>query len=494
MHVDFSKDKVCSKEDRYRLFNETDLMLLDENQIGPDEIIIQFEGASVQAQVARTNDNCREYFAMFQVPLAGAYRLKVARLRKDYSAAKEGEFYPEINYELFLDVLIDENVGVYAPEPCSRGRQGFWVTNRNKHLLVESMKLKDQCRSGGERRGLPLSTNIILKDQFLQDGCVTDVENFGWNRKICRHDYEHYRDALGEIVVYGHPNITASRPYEYFKRRKILFIGDNHMKGLAQLFINHVCHYDDKKLSWNDTFISVSNRHDELEKVAYTKLFFKEENYDDYREPVDKCRKDKDINNCLAYKNAADPKEKRRIFECFHDPSSRACDLFDLDCAGSSVSYINAMHCQKDLGKFMEGYDYVVLNCGHHTAKSIEFPYHVYRELIKTLSKNLEYTPVVSKSKLFYLENSAVPLRQDGRSVAEVDRRTYHRLIMFDAIAKHEMQKAGLHVHYVPAFDSTLALFDKFCDCGHFPYSAKMPQLLALTTEMKRALVIKRGK
>ena len=70
MHIDFSKEKLCNKEDRYRLFNDTDLLLLDEHQIGPDEIIVQFEGASVQAQVARTNDNCREYFAMFQVPLA----------------------------------------------------------------------------------------------------------------------------------------------------------------------------------------------------------------------------------------------------------------------------------------------------------------------------------------------------------------------------------------------------------------------------------------
>ena len=158
-------------------------------------------------------------------------RLKVTWLRKDYFAAREGNFYPEIQHKLLLDTLVDENLERYTPEPCSRFRQGYWVTNRRRHMLLESMKIKDQCRSGGEKRGLPLSTNVILEDHFEQDGCVTDVQNFAWNRKICHQGYDHFRDGMGEIVASGHPNITKSRPFEYFKRRRILFIGDDHMKG-----------------------------------------------------------------------------------------------------------------------------------------------------------------------------------------------------------------------------------------------------------------------
>ena len=32
----------------------------------------------------------------------------------------------------------------------------------------------------------------------------------------------------------------------------------------------------------------------------------------------------------------------------------------------------------------------------------------------------------------------------------------------------------------MPAWMSTLALFDKMCDCGHYAISAKYPQLLGL--------------
>ena len=143
------------------------------------------------------------------------------------------------------------------------------------------------------------------------------------------------------------------------------------MKGLAGLFISHGCHYNDKSLHWNDTFLRLSDKDDELQSVAYMKLYFKEDDYDKYREPVDKCRDDPEIEHCSAYKKATDVMEKRRIYECFHDPNSRACDLFDLDCAGSTISYINAMHCQDDLVKYMEGYDYVIFNCGHHTGDFI---------------------------------------------------------------------------------------------------------------------------
>ena len=72
--IDFSKDKQCEQGERERIFNSSDLLLMDEYQLGPDEIIVQFEGASLQAEVARTVDNCREYFAMFQVPITGSYR------------------------------------------------------------------------------------------------------------------------------------------------------------------------------------------------------------------------------------------------------------------------------------------------------------------------------------------------------------------------------------------------------------------------------------
>ena len=42
------------------------------------------------------------------------------------------------------------------------------------------------------------------------------------------------------------------------------------------------------------------------------------------------------------------------------------------------------------------------------------------------------------------------------------------------------MSKFDLDMKIVPAFQSTLALLDKMCDCAHYPTSSKIPQLLAL--------------
>lgn len=54
----------------------------------------------------------------------------------------------------------------------------------------------------------------------------------------------------------------------------------------------------------------------------------------------------------------------------------------------------------------------------------------------------------------------------------------HFRLILFDQIAKEELQSSMLAYRLIHAFESTLAVFDKMCDCAHYTPSAKMPQLL----------------
>ena len=71
---------------------------------------------------------------------------------------------------------------------------------------------------------------------------------------------------------------------------------------------------------------------------------------------------------------------------------------------------------------------------------------------------------IFKDTKLFYLENNAPPLHQEVATHSDKDRRTYHRIVMFDAIAKFEFHKLGIPVRPVNAFYSTLALFDKLCD------------------------------
>ena len=404
--ITFPEDKICNNNIRSDLFNASDLRLMDEYRLGPDEIIVQFEGASIQAEIAQTDDNCLKYYAMFQVPITGKYQLKVIRLRTDYAALREDDNNnPDLNYELILDAVIDENLGYYAPVPCTSLVQGYWVTHMNGYYRSEPTSIKDHCALQDEnaistRRGLPLSNHLLLHNTFPTDGCVKDVQNYGWNRRICKSDYNHAIDGAGEFVARGHPNITTHRPYDYFKRRKMLFIGDRHMRDLASLFTGHICKYDDRRLRWNETYVKVVNHENEVEIVPYMKVYFRESEYDDYREPIDKCRNNNptDIDKCPAYTNALNPYEKQRISECFHDMHSNSCDLYDLDCDGSSIAYIKTNTCHADLGKFMEGYNYVLFNCGQHTCMC-----NIFRIITTTLRNFLSTTSQRNRSCILFI-------------------------------------------------------------------------------------------
>ena len=98
--------------------------------IGPDEIIVQLEGASVQAKVARLSNKqtCNSYEAIFQVPREGFYRLKVTRLRRNYLASREDTGHvPRIDLEVLLDVEVTKPLDSYMPNPCDSTTTGYWV-------------------------------------------------------------------------------------------------------------------------------------------------------------------------------------------------------------------------------------------------------------------------------------------------------------------------------------------------------------------------------
>ena len=85
-------------------FNDTeDIEMMKKNRIGPDEIIVQLEGNTMQAKVARTTNYCNLYDAFFQVPVGGLYFLKVIRLRQDYTAVKYVHEFPTMEYSVLLE-------------------------------------------------------------------------------------------------------------------------------------------------------------------------------------------------------------------------------------------------------------------------------------------------------------------------------------------------------------------------------------------------------
>ena len=179
------------------------------------------------------------------------------------------------------------------------------------------------------------------------------------------------------------------------------------------------------------------------------------------------------------------------------DLNSPACDLFHYECTGSTIAYLGAMYCQKGIPTFMDGYDYVIMNCGHHFAKHAFYDYELYSDVMRDLAiglKDLVYsgnhrTRGDQKNHYFYLESVAPPLQEDENKIHDADLRTLHRLMIYDSIAFQQLKKyfnAEL-INRIPAFSSTLAMYDKMCDCTHYPWGAKMPQLLALTDKLKRS-------
>ena len=88
-------------------FNDTeDIELMKKNRIGPDEIIVQLEGNTMQAKVARTINYCNLYDAYFQVPVGGVYFLKIIRLRQDYNAIKYVHEFPAMEYGVLLETSL----------------------------------------------------------------------------------------------------------------------------------------------------------------------------------------------------------------------------------------------------------------------------------------------------------------------------------------------------------------------------------------------------
>ena len=67
------------------------------------------------------------------------------------------------------------------------------------------------------------------------------------------------------------------------------------------------------------------------------------------------------------------------------------------------------------------------------------------------------------------------------------NRKSYHRLLLFNEIAKQTLKTNKLRYQVITAFASTLALYDKLCDCDHYTQSVKMPQLLQIIDKIKTA-------
>ena len=235
--------------------------------------------------------------------------------------------------------------------------------------------------------------------------------------------------------------------------KKILFIGDSHMRGLASTFLYHTCGFKEPASRFEST-----RKVDDKDVEYFEKSLKKQDHW----------------------------KFVKQNPKCESHPDDESCNLFSKACMNTQISYLGEHSCAIGAVEYFSEFDHVIMNCGHHPAASMHFTYDHFEETVRYfLEGALKVQKQKTEIKFYWLENCAQPIRADHFVHDFKDWRTTHRLIVFDSIAKDYISRLGLQMAIVPAFQSTLALFDKMCDCAHYPVAARMPQLLALLDHMK---------
>ena len=258
-------NKLCPTDLRYKYFNESDIYLLNKARIGPDEILVFLEGPSIQVEVAASENFCNKYHAYFQIPLSGAYRIKVVHLRGDYSAsANRLFFYPKFNYEVLIDELLPkEYFSLLIPRPCSplsifdtsypiHAINGYWVSSEN-NLTVDPIYLGHSCSGEipSNKEFKLMTTHVRLAESDKSNnGCSEEITEFKWNRRICAYKKKPQliqdNDLIAEYVDMDHPLKTdmSSTNHDFSKDKAILFVGGIHIRSLGELFLKEVCKYN----------------------------------------------------------------------------------------------------------------------------------------------------------------------------------------------------------------------------------------------------------
>ena len=126
---------------------------------------------------------------------------------------------------------------------------------------------------------------------------------------------------------------------------------------------------------------------------------------------------------------------------CVFSSDDPKCELYDKGCEGMTFAYLGAMYCQKSIADYAKSFDFVVMNCGHHPAATSHWGYQLFEDVTTNLFRRFKELNTEKSLQLYWLENTAQPLRQDKYTEYYKDWRTYHRLMMFDEIAKMCMSK-----------------------------------------------------
>lgn len=246
--------KSCYGLPASSLFNRSDWLLFEAERIGPDEIIVQLEGASLQTVVARSENFCNQYYAIFQIPQKGKYRLKINRIRTNYEAVKLIPRFPIMDLDVFLDQALPFDLLPGKSARCSAGsRDGYWLSFGQNQISRTPLSMNVACAGVAEARGLPTVTTFIKVSDSVgtmtsKINCSNDVNTYHWKKNKCfTPDYYRTFNDSSEgmnhtiVDVSGNGLTDLTNDHRDFVNKSILFVGDSHMRGLAELFMVNEC-------------------------------------------------------------------------------------------------------------------------------------------------------------------------------------------------------------------------------------------------------------
>ena len=226
-------DRECKPYDFEKITDGSNQLsqLLDRLKLGPDEIYVQLEGTSLHTEVARS-EKCNNYHAYFKLPVTGYYRLKVFRVRTDYnSIAENNDAFPRIKYEVFCDELLPLKLKK-TTAACSFNR-GHWIFQKDKgDMFFDTPLYLPQ-----ERGDISLYTYVRTDTRTYpgtKHNCSQELNTYEWKMQACEDDTKH---ALLEI--------SKKHAAKMIQERNFLFIGDSHMRGLADTFLSWSCDVKD---------------------------------------------------------------------------------------------------------------------------------------------------------------------------------------------------------------------------------------------------------
>lgn len=196
-------------------------------QSGPDEILFQIEGKTLQSFLPIYHGG-RNYSSTFSIKHPGYYHLSLLRLRKNYAAVNEMDTnWPELRYETLVDdwvylnsepnignrsCIYPENEGVWLAKSASASIKDGFFDRHDASRVPFTLHSRNNLT-------IPVYVNITAKNSSRT------ISEYGWNADGC----------------YATDSVSRSQAVRLLSNKTVVIVGDIQMRTFANLFFQSLC-------------------------------------------------------------------------------------------------------------------------------------------------------------------------------------------------------------------------------------------------------------